>query len=70
METVIANIVQNGGPSAIIVGIGYIFLNGKIDQIVKAMENVCDLKHKEVDRRLLHMEERWDGADRRAQESK
>lgn len=56
---------KNGGPSAIIVLLGYVFLNTKIESIVKALDNVCALKHKEVDRRLLHMEERWDGADRR-----
>jgi hypothetical protein len=70
METIFVDIVKNGGPSAIIVCVGYLFLNNKIDTIVRSMDKICALKHGEVDRRLLHMEERWDGVDRRNQEAK
>jgi hypothetical protein len=56
MDTILLEIAKNGGPSAIIVCIGYLILNGKIDSIVKSLDKLCLLRHAEVDRRIERLE--------------
>jgi hypothetical protein len=57
-------VINNGGPSAIILGIGILWQNGKLAALEKLILARCSLLHKETDRRLDHLET-WDGEERR-----
>lgn len=58
VEQIILETVKNGGPSAIIVGIGYLVLNGKIDNLAKMLDKLCILRHTETDRRIGCLEKK------------
>jgi len=70
MEDIIIRILMNGGPSGVIVGIGLyivkIQINGLRDSINELKENkqwanLCNEKHKEVERRFGRLEDKLNG---------
>ncbi len=63
MENFFIDLVKNGAPSAVVLGIGILWLNGKISDLDKSIRERCGLIHKEIDRRIQHLEDKMDTFD-------
>jgi hypothetical protein len=75
METFIKDILTNGGPSAVILGIGIWFVNGRIKDLkesvteeIRALKkekrsiDTCEATHEEVNRRFEHFDRIQNGS--------
>ncbi len=70
METFFANLATNGGPSAVILLIGIMWVNSKLNGLTKQIDDLkegkrwtetCEATHEEVNRRIERLETAQNG---------
>ncbi|MFC1511632.1 hypothetical protein ACFL5H_00355 [Candidatus Latescibacterota bacterium] len=74
MEDIVIRILMNGGPSAVVVAIGFVIVRMQIKELKadigelkegKRWTETCESTHKEVDRRLNRLETVINGIGKR-----